>query len=296
MAGMYGADVEQLRALARSFDTAATRLDNDRMSVGNAIRVQAWVGPVAVRFRAEWDSSHSVKMAQAAARLHTAASALRRNADDQERTSAVNGAAGPSVVAVPSAFEGSAVLGIAGGAIGALKSVVGAIELPQAVVEMGHAAARDLLAGKGAASWKEFGNVAEATKPGKLLGSAGAALGLASVGFGTFDTVTKALEGDTQGAIYSGAKTLISAAAVIPSPIQPIAAAAGIVIGVSELLSANPTITASVTDSVERVGKAVVEGASDAGRTVGRIADGANKAAASFLDGVGTSARGLLPW
>lgn len=88
MAGMYGADVAELRDLARAFDAAATKLDRERMSVGNAIRIQAWVGPVAVRFRAEWDSDHSTRVASAAARLKEAALALRRNADDQERTSA----------------------------------------------------------------------------------------------------------------------------------------------------------------------------------------------------------------
>ena len=88
---MYGADVAQLRELARQFDSCASRLDNDRMTVGSAIQISAWVGPVAVRFRHEWDSAHSRRVHAAAERLRDAAATLRSNADDQERTSAVGG-------------------------------------------------------------------------------------------------------------------------------------------------------------------------------------------------------------
>jgi hypothetical protein len=110
MGGMYGADVEQLRALAAQFDRSADRLDADRVSVGNEIRVRAWVGPVAVRFRAQWDSDHSRRVHDAAQRLRDAALSLRANADDQARTSAVGGgssrgasAGGGTSTRVPSA-------------------------------------------------------------------------------------------------------------------------------------------------------------------------------------------------
>lgn len=96
MTSMYGADVEQLRALATQFDRSADRLDADRVGVGNEIRVKAWVGPVAVRFRAQWDSDHSRRMHDAAERLRSAALSLRANADDQARTSAV-GSGGSAV-------------------------------------------------------------------------------------------------------------------------------------------------------------------------------------------------------
>lgn len=92
MAAMYGADIEQLRSLATQFDRSADRLDADRMSVGNAIRISAWMGPVAMRFRSQWDSDHSRRLHEAAVRLRDAASALRTNAAQQERASAVGGA------------------------------------------------------------------------------------------------------------------------------------------------------------------------------------------------------------
>lgn len=101
MAAMYGADIEQLRSLATQFDRSADRLDADRMSVGNAIRISAWMGPVAVRFRAQWDSDHSRRLHEAALRLRDAASALRANAAQQERASAVESASGQPVSAMP---------------------------------------------------------------------------------------------------------------------------------------------------------------------------------------------------
>jgi hypothetical protein len=94
MATMHGADVAQLRQLAAQFDAKAQALDANRMTVGNAIQVSAWVGPVAVRFRHTWESDYSRKLHDAASRLRDAATSLRANADDQERTSAVDAGGG----------------------------------------------------------------------------------------------------------------------------------------------------------------------------------------------------------
>lgn len=94
MSTMFGADVAQLRALAQQFDHAADRLEQDRMTVGNAIQIRAWFGPVAVRFRHEWDSEHSRRVLAASQRLRTAAQSLRSNAEEQDRASAVDNGAG----------------------------------------------------------------------------------------------------------------------------------------------------------------------------------------------------------
>lgn len=88
---MYGADVVELRGLAAKFARAADQLDADRMAVGNAIQISAWVGPFATQFRVQWNSEHSQRIHNAAQLLRSAATSLRSNADDQERTSAVNG-------------------------------------------------------------------------------------------------------------------------------------------------------------------------------------------------------------
>ena len=88
---MYGADVAQLRSLAAQFDRTADQLDANRMAVGNAIQISAWVGPFATQFRLQWNSDHSSRIHGAATLLRTSAQNLRRNADDQERASAVDG-------------------------------------------------------------------------------------------------------------------------------------------------------------------------------------------------------------
>ena len=86
-----GADVIELRLLAEQFERAASRLDSGRMTVGNAIRISAWVGPFAVNFRLQWDSEHSHRVATVVSTLHETASKLRANADEQERASAATG-------------------------------------------------------------------------------------------------------------------------------------------------------------------------------------------------------------
>lgn len=90
MAGMVGADVAQLRALAGSFERAAEQLRQTSTRVRSGIQISAWAGPFAVRFRKTWDSEHSVKLTRVAAALAAQARQLRLEADQQERTSAVS--------------------------------------------------------------------------------------------------------------------------------------------------------------------------------------------------------------
>lgn len=94
MSIMYGADVAALRALAGHFDRLADQLDANRMSVGNAIQISAWVGPFATQFRLKWNSEHSLRIHGAAQLLRAGARTLRNNADDQDRASAADGGAG----------------------------------------------------------------------------------------------------------------------------------------------------------------------------------------------------------
>lgn len=113
---MYGADVAQLRTLAQQFDRHAQQLDANRMTVGNAIQISAWFGPFSVRFRHQWDSDYSRRVHDAAERLRHAASDLRRNADEQDRASAVDGgsavAGGGGQTGKPRGAVGVDVLGV----------------------------------------------------------------------------------------------------------------------------------------------------------------------------------------
>lgn len=93
MSGMVGADLEELRALAASFERAATQLTETGRRVRSGIQISAWVGPFAVRFRSTWDSEHSVALRRAAEALSAQARQLRQKADQQESVSSVAAAA-----------------------------------------------------------------------------------------------------------------------------------------------------------------------------------------------------------
>ncbi len=47
MSSMVGADLEQVRALAASFDRAAAQLNQTSATVRNGIQISAWAGPFA---------------------------------------------------------------------------------------------------------------------------------------------------------------------------------------------------------------------------------------------------------
>ncbi|MFF1880735.1 WXG100 family type VII secretion target [Pseudarthrobacter sp. NPDC058196] len=88
---MYGADVAALRSLAAQLDRAADELDEHRAFLSNAVHQSPWLGPDADRFRGQWDGEHNTRVATSARLLRDTAATVRRNADDQERVSAVDG-------------------------------------------------------------------------------------------------------------------------------------------------------------------------------------------------------------
>lgn len=148
---MYGADVGQLRAAAAQFDRIADQLDANRMAVGNAIQISAWVGPFATQFRIQWNSEHSARIHRAAALLRASAQNLRRNADDQEQASAVDGA-GLAVGGLGSAQSGRDggpdLPGLLGGAAEYLRGAIdgaGMVDTVNDVVELMRGSGRDVI-------------------------------------------------------------------------------------------------------------------------------------------------------
>lgn len=92
MAGnVYGADVVELRALSERMSRSAADLDRIVNLLTHQITATtAWVGPNAQRFRGDWSGSHRGVVASSARALRDCAAALRRNAEDQDRTSAAD--------------------------------------------------------------------------------------------------------------------------------------------------------------------------------------------------------------
>lgn len=83
-----GADVAQLRALAQQMDSSATQLRTLQSSLRGRLMSSPWRGNDAQGFREAWDAGHRSKLEAAAHALESASKELRRNADEQDRTSA----------------------------------------------------------------------------------------------------------------------------------------------------------------------------------------------------------------
>jgi uncharacterized protein YukE len=91
MAGIHGADVEQLRALAQRAAKAAGELRSAATTVATQVEQSPWRGPDASRFRSDWSSRHAPGLAGLAGALDEASRTLVAQAADQERTSTDDG-------------------------------------------------------------------------------------------------------------------------------------------------------------------------------------------------------------
>jgi hypothetical protein len=98
---LYGADIEQLRALANLFENRSSTLSAAAETIGGTIDGVAWLGPSGEMFREEWAGVHAPGLRDAANSLLAGADALQRNADEQDDTSSV----GDAIIGGP--FPGS---------------------------------------------------------------------------------------------------------------------------------------------------------------------------------------------
>lgn len=85
--GRLGADVDELARLARSLETAAETLSDDRRQVGTAVRRARWDGPDAERFRHDWAAAHGPSLDATARSFEAAARTLRAEVQAQRRAS-----------------------------------------------------------------------------------------------------------------------------------------------------------------------------------------------------------------
>lgn len=90
--GRLGADVDELVRLARSLESAAETLADDRRQVATAVRRTPWDGPDAERFRHDWSAAHGPSLAAVACAFEDAARTLRAEARAQRRASDGEGA------------------------------------------------------------------------------------------------------------------------------------------------------------------------------------------------------------
>lgn len=92
MTAMVGADIAALRAAAVLVDRKARELERIKSSIQAAMsRTAAWKGRDAERFRGDWNSSIRSTLDRSARALMLASQQLRKEADEQERTSSEGG-------------------------------------------------------------------------------------------------------------------------------------------------------------------------------------------------------------
>jgi hypothetical protein len=84
----YGADVSQLRALAKAADTAATLLSSRASSLQSQIQAAPWKGADSELFRQDWAGSHRPGLERVVSSLRHNSKLLLKHADEQEKSSA----------------------------------------------------------------------------------------------------------------------------------------------------------------------------------------------------------------
>lgn len=104
MAGIFGADIVQLRELSKHLDASSARLAGTKSSLSRDVQGStAWKGADADRFRSDWAGTHTALLAKVIEALAAAGKAVAVHAEEQEKASGAGG-------------QGGAVLGAGGGA------------------------------------------------------------------------------------------------------------------------------------------------------------------------------------
>ncbi|MFN8076482.1 MAG: alpha/beta hydrolase [Kineosporiaceae bacterium] len=100
--GLIGADVDELRRLARELSTGAQQLDAATQGLTAALFAAPWIGDGADRYRHDWTTTHRQRLAAATAALTQAASLLDREAGEHQDASAPGaGLGGGGIAAGP---------------------------------------------------------------------------------------------------------------------------------------------------------------------------------------------------
>ncbi|GAB3169917.1 hypothetical protein GCM10027059_35580 [Myceligenerans halotolerans] len=306
---LYGADIEQLRALASVFEDKSNQLSSAVQVIAGSVDQIPWFGPSGEMFREEWEVSHAPGLRDAASALVSAADALVRNADAQDETSNDDGGivGGPYPGDNPFAGAEAGATGTADGGgwgdwlndlvgeTGWWASVAGATEFAAETAYRYGAGlwglADDIPAGFG---WA-----------GKAIGWAGIALGGWTIGQGI-------AEGDWwkvgDGAITAGLGlgAVLAGAALLSNPVGWAILGAGAAWAVADIFI-DGNITEAAWNGISNAGEWAWDTAGDAadwvGDTAGDAWDGATDVAGDIydaggdlLEGAGDFISDITPW
>ncbi|APX03183.1 hypothetical protein [Arthrobacter sp. QXT-31] len=89
--GIYGADIEQLRALSKSMGQSRQRLQNVESAVNSLVQSAAWKGADGDKFRNAWTSSLRPMLSKATESLEHQSKSLLTQAAEQEKASSDGG-------------------------------------------------------------------------------------------------------------------------------------------------------------------------------------------------------------
>lgn len=88
---LIGADVEQLRTLARTLSQAAEELERMSTEVTSRLSSTQWHGPDADHYQSQWQGQSIAQIRNVVSALRSASDSATRNADAQEQASAAAG-------------------------------------------------------------------------------------------------------------------------------------------------------------------------------------------------------------
>jgi len=99
----WGANADQLEAVATALGRAADLIDQNRVRINSQVHHAPWRGAEADRFRSDWDQIHVRRLISAAGFLQEARTRLQQNAADQRAASEslTGGAASRSLASHP---------------------------------------------------------------------------------------------------------------------------------------------------------------------------------------------------
>lgn len=327
---MLGADVDQLRALAKEFSGKSHSLTQAQRIIDGAVSQlpRYWQGQDAQRFAAQWRGQNRAIITRTAAMLEETAEQLKTNATEQEQASSVASLGGPS--GVPGPGSGTNPWGpdwLSKGSpfrdawkfYGTMKNT---LSLPKNLYGLGWMADRGWDTFKNASQWGKlaarsapynimdsatdllglknlnkyfpqlnsmkgfFAETPQLFKGSKLewlgKGGLGRGLGWLGVGLNGYDAIQKGIEGDTGGAINSGAKAALGVACFLPPPAGTIAQVASVGWAVYEI----PAVKEFVDTGVKAMGDGIAAAVTDPGKFANDVGKGIadlGKGAAKFL-------------
>ncbi|WP_102144543.1 WXG100 family type VII secretion target [Mycobacterium hubeiense] len=88
---VVGADLDQMRALARTLTQAADRLEAAAATVTGQLSSLGWSGPDAERYRSQWHGESRTVIRHVVTALREAAQTVERNAAEQQQASSATG-------------------------------------------------------------------------------------------------------------------------------------------------------------------------------------------------------------